>query len=90
MNTTSYLVGFIDTTQSPPVVVGAGVYSEESPTSELFKRRPFLITLALGSSFEDALQNLSSDLRTGPGKKLYSWAVALLSDNHKHALGIAP
>lgn len=60
MSFKAFLVIWIDTTTKPPSIIDAGVYSEETPSSEnLFKYRPqAILGVVSPNSFENARKHI--------------------------------
>lgn len=62
----AYIVGFVDTTVSPPVIRGARILSENNPTSELRKAYPVELMRFYGTSFHEAYKAAEQWLCTAP------------------------
>lgn len=78
-----YAVGFIDTTKSPPVVTGVGIYGTDAGSTCTDPRiaYPFDISMALGTDWKAAESALLDNL-----ERFYPWAHALLGLEHRKAV----
>lgn len=76
---TAYLLAFVDTTQTPPVVVGAGIFSDHEAgiTTELRKRRAVRVSSVGADTFGEARECMVRyvrDLETN------AWLRAIMSE----------
>lgn len=73
---TAYLLGFVDTTVSPPVIHRIGIFSEDAGSITTEQRRAYAvhITCASAPTYPEAAGVLNEALE----KPWYAWAKALL------------
>lgn len=75
----AYLVGFIDTTVTPPKVCAAGIFSGSAATLTGGNRRfMFDIVWNEGDDYEEAKANLIQHTKDFPQR--YGWLAAFLTD----------
>lgn len=81
--TEAFAVGFINTTQTPAVVTGVGIYGTDagSTCTDLRVAYPFDVSAMCGDNWDDAVQKLTAHLA-----KFYPWAHALLGPEHRKAV----
>lgn len=78
---TAYLVAVVDTSVSPPVVIGADVFSEPHPTLIGRHRRCVLIETATGGGFGEARASLLEAVNSG--HPFYEWVRPLLAKGRR-------
>ena len=72
--TTAYFVAHVDFKQDPPVIIGAAIYSEPSPTIPYY---PFVLMEVGGVDWEDAREGMKDMIRGTaelvPSHPFYKW-----------------
>lgn len=75
MNKRAYLVIGINTATTPPTVIGAGIFSEERPTTLKMTVQTVVVAVADGVDYESARDRLVALVERAPE---HAWLLPLL------------
>lgn len=78
MKSRAYIVLFIDTTATPPVVRSAGIYGEPNPTSELRRAYPIEYLRVEGETYRDAVDAAVATINDGGERGWHAWLRPLM------------